>query len=247
MVFEDLPPTPTVHVIFSIFSAILIQIAAILILSRNKHSKTNQFFFAFLTGVGLHQFFDALMVIGIIILNNNTFANFFKDLSISALIVGLSFGALAVLLIFYGEKILAQNIQIGWWIFTLVFTLLGVLGDYVKTATTSYYYIPGKTRTEIGWIGVLVPVVVFTAIILIYLAMLSIQAVEPALKKRLILMLIGFIFIIAIVMLFDTAFVNPSFAQFISDNIRHFIAHLIAIIGGFILVYAVWNPLKASK
>jgi hypothetical protein len=243
-VAQALAENVVLHIVFSFSSGILLGIAGGVVLSRDRTSRLNQMFLGFFVGIGGHQLLDGVMTYFLIGLNDLGLASLFRDLSLAFLIIGLSFGALVALNLYYGQSVMKSNYLIIWGAFTLLLVIGGLVGD---TVLLGGYYgdIPSKTRDTLGWIGITGSLVIFSLIIIGFLVLLIRGVVDKTVQQKIIGIITGFTLINVVVFFFDIAFVVPLFQEIISTPLLHFLAHLIALIGGFINVAVLWSPMRS--
>ncbi|MFX1249311.1 MAG: hypothetical protein ACFFBQ_18110, partial [Promethearchaeota archaeon] len=93
------------HILFSSVSGLLLCGAGGVVLSRDKSARLNKMFLGFFMGIGLHQLLDALMTYFLFGPKNTNIANIVREFSIISLILGLSFGSLVALNLYYKETL----------------------------------------------------------------------------------------------------------------------------------------------
>ncbi|MFW9906051.1 MAG: hypothetical protein ACFFFH_17140 [Candidatus Thorarchaeota archaeon] len=238
------------HVIFSFISGLLLCIAGGVVLSRDKSSRLNKMFLGFFSGVGLHQIFDGIMTYYLFGLEDINVANIARDVSIVTLILGLSFGSLVALNLYYKETLFTTEKLLLWGSLTVVLIIFGVIGDYVTLIGSGGYgygdHTPGKIRELLGWIGITGSILIYSGIIVIFLFLLVREVVDSRVQKKILGIITGFILINAVVFFFDIAFVFPLFAQIMAVPILHFLVHLIALLGGILTIAVLWSPMSSS-
>jgi hypothetical protein len=257
---DDPTSTPTtggisssdLHILLSILSGLVLIGVGILNVSRNRTVRLNQIFFAFFVFIALYQIFDALMVyLGAS--SDNLVLNLVRDLSIASLVLGLGAGALSGMMIHYGEDIFFEqrNLLTGLAIVGILI-FLGILGDSSNISGGGGLYGGSGTHAEIsrdaiGWIGITGSFIVFSGI-LIYTLITLLPKIDSELRSRVIRLLLGFIFVIGLLFLFDIAFEFEFVSQgFMGDSIMHFLMHEVIVLGVLFVLSAFWTPLKEVK
>ncbi|MHA2295831.1 MAG: hypothetical protein ACXADA_07410 [Candidatus Hodarchaeales archaeon] len=241
---QTLPTNVMLHILFSFVSGSLLCLSGVVVFSRNKSSRSNQMFLGFFGGIGLHQILDGIMTYFLFGPKDTVFSNLFRDFSIGFLILGLNFGALAVLTIYYGdESLFVMNKLVPWMIILVPILIGGIIGDNVLLG--GYYGDqPSKTRDIFGWIGITGAFIVYSAIIALFLIFLAINVVDSTVQKKILGLIVGFLMIISVIFSFDISFVFPLFQQLIISPLAHLLVHLVALLGGLITVFVLWSPLK---
>ncbi|MFX0152430.1 MAG: hypothetical protein ACFFAJ_16705 [Candidatus Hodarchaeota archaeon] len=242
---ESLEPNVLLHIIASSVSGFVLGVAGGVVFTRKKDSRLNQLFLGFFVGIGLHQIFDAGMTYFHIGLNDIDVSNLLRDFSILFLILGLNFGALAVLTIYFGDQSLFKaNRLVPWFIIVGLLVLGGILGDNLLLG--GYYGDqPGKQRELIGWLGITGAFIVYSAIIVLFLVLLIIGIVDRTVQKKFVGLIAGFLMIITVVFCFDISFVFPLFQEIIKNSFGHLLTHAVALLGALITVIVLWSPMKS--
>jgi hypothetical protein len=231
------------HILFSSLSGLLLCVAGGVVLSREKNARLNKMFLGFFAGIGLHQLMDGLMTYFLFGQEDLSLSNLFRDLSIIALIVGLCFGSLVALNLYYKESLLSSTNLIIWGSLTLLLIIFGLIGDSVIPG--GYYDQPSKNRELLGWIGITGSILVFSAIIVLFLFLLIRDLVDSTIRQKVSGILLGFVLINVVVFFFDISFVFPLFREIIGQPVLHFLTHSIALLGGLLTVGILWSPLSS--
>ncbi|MFX0183080.1 MAG: hypothetical protein ACFE95_08370 [Candidatus Hodarchaeota archaeon] len=232
------------HIILSSISGLVLGIAGGLVFTRKKEERLNQLFLGFFVGIGLHQILDAGMTYFLFVLEDIDVSNLLRDFSIIFLIFGLNFGALAVLLIYYGDQSFFNIYRIvPWFVIVGLLALGGILGDNVLPG--GYGHQPGKQRELIGWIGITGAFIIYSIIIVLFLVLLFVGVVDKTIQKKFLGLISGFLMINAVVFCLDISFIVPLFQQIIMNNLTHVLVHVIALVGGLITVVVLWSPMKS--
>jgi hypothetical protein len=243
-VAQALAENVLLHVIFSFASGILLGIAGGVVLSRDKDLRLNQMFLGFFVGIGGHQILDGLMTYFLFGPKDIGIADLVRDFSIIFLIIGLSFGALVALNLYYGSNLFVTNNLIIWGGITSLLLIGGVIGDSVILG--GYYGDqPSKIRDIFGWIGITGSIFLYSIIIIVFLSLLIRNVVDSKVQQKVMGITIGFFLINLIVFSFDISFVFPLFRDIIAIPFFHFCVHLIALVGGFITVVVLWTPIQS--
>ena len=175
VVFEFL-----IHSSLNLVSGLMLLAIGLIILLRNFKSRNNQLLFCFFAFLGLFEIFDAF-TIGLRSDPSLSFLNIVKDFSVIFLILSLSFGFLAVLTIYYGDVSVFQlKYLIFWLAFTILIIVLAVIGDNIPEssfmAMQGFYMTVLIERSTIGLIGINGALLVFSALILLYLTKLYLNS-----------------------------------------------------------------------
>lgn len=230
------------HVFSGLITGILLIVVGVITLFRNRNNRVNQAFLGFLTGIGLYFCIDSSMFI------YSEFAfdilNLLRDLSICCLIIGLSLGAFATIIIQYGKSTAFNpRILIPWVIGSVLLVGLGIIGDSLMSgsdhhADAHFEY----SRLFLGWIGITGSMILFSLIITVNLLML-IRDSTADFRIRLLKILAGFIIIISLLLIFDIGFTLEVIESLIENLIIHISMHLGIIIGSILILNAFWSPL----
>jgi hypothetical protein len=232
------------HILFSTISGLLLCVAGGVVLSRDKSARLNKMFLGFFTGIGVHQLLDGAMTYFLFGVKDTVIANLIRDFSIVAFIIGLSFGSLVALNLYYKESLFTSSNLLIWGSLTALLIVFGVIGDYVILG--GYYGDqPSKIRELLGWIGITGSILVFSAIIVIFLFLLIRELVDITIQKKIIGITLGFVLINLVVFLFDISFVFPLFREIIAQPVLHFLAHSIALLGGILTIAVLWSPMSS--
>ncbi|MHA2339003.1 MAG: hypothetical protein ACXACX_16985, partial [Candidatus Hodarchaeales archaeon] len=133
-----------------------------------------------------------------------------------------------------------------------ILIFLGILGDSSNISGGGGLYGGSGTHAEIsrdaiGWIGITGSFIVFSGI-LIYTLITLLPKIDSELRSRVIRLLLGFIFVIGLLFLFDIAFEFEFVSQgFMGDSIMHFLMHEVIVLGVLFVLSAFWTPLKEVK
>lgn len=234
------------HIVFSSISGLLLCAAGGVVLSRDKSARLNKMFLGFFAGIGIHQILDGAMTYFLFGLEDIAVANLIRDFSIAALIIGLSFGSLVALNLYYKESLFTSRNLIIWGSLTALLIIFGVIGDYV-IISEGYYgdHNPSTIREILGWIGITGSFLVFSLVIIVFLLLLVRGIVDSTVQRKIIGITIGFILINLVVFLFDIAFVFPLFLEIIAQPVLHFLVHSIALVGGIVTIAVLWSPMSS--
>ncbi|MHA2226462.1 MAG: hypothetical protein ACXAC8_14730 [Candidatus Hodarchaeales archaeon] len=232
------------HIIFSSTSGLLLCVAGGVVLSRGRSQRLNKMFLGFFSGIGLHQVFDAIMNYFLFGPKDINLANILRDLSIISLIIGLSFGSLVALNLYYKETLFTSTKLLIWGSLTSILILFGIIGDYVTLG--GYYDQPSTIREIFGWIGITGSILIYSGIIVVFLTLLTREIVDTRVQRKIIGITVGSILINLVAFFFDVSFAFPLFREIIAQPIFHFLVHLIALIGGIITIAVLWSPISSS-
>lgn len=239
------------HIIFSSISGLSLCIAGGVVLSRDRSARLNKMFLGFFTGIGLHQIFDGIMTYFLYGVEDINVANIVRELSIVSLILGLSFGSLVALNLYYKETLFTTRKLLLWGSLTVVLVIFGIIGDYVTLVGSGGYgygdHTPSKIRELLGWIGITGSILIYSGIIVIFLFLLVREIVDSRVQRKILGILVGFILINLVVFFFDIAFTFPLFAQIIAEPILHFLIHLLALLGGLLTIGVLWSPMSSAS
>ncbi|UCG00351.1 MAG: hypothetical protein JSW11_11950 [Candidatus Heimdallarchaeota archaeon] len=239
------------HVIFSSISGLLLCVAGGVVLSRDRSARLNKMFLGFFTGIGLHQVFDGIMTYFLFGLEDINNANIVRELSIVTLILGLSFGSLVALNLYYKETLFTSTKLLIWGSLTVLLIIFGIFGDYVTLVETGGYgygdHEPGKIRELFGWIGITGSILIFSGIIVVFLFLLIREVVDTRVQRKIIGITVGFILINLVVFFFDISFAFAPFSAVIAQPILHFLIHLIALLGVIITITVLWSPMSSAS
>ena len=226
------------HVVFSISSGLLLIIAGAYLLYRKKESMISRFFSLFYMGLGLYQIFDGVFTFFYFISKNLFLANLSRDLSLMSLVAGLNFGALSVLVIYYGqEKVFQKQLLLGDGILLLFMFLGAVFGDY------STEFVP-KVRTPFGWIAIIGAFILFSFILVAFIILLMKNSVV-AVRNKLLQLLVGYLILVITLFAFDISFLITDIQVYILANpYYHFLMHVVALLGGFIMLLTLVKGFK---
>lgn len=232
------------HILFSSISGFLLFVAGGVVLSRDKSARLNKMFLGSFTGIGMHQLLDGAMAYFLFGQKDTVIANLIRDFSILALIIGLSFGALVALNLYYKESLFTSTNLLIWGSLTALLVVFGVIGDYVILG--GYYGDqPSKIRELFGWVGITGSILVFSALIIIFMFLLIRELVDTTVQKKIIGITLGFVLINFVVFLFDTSFVFPLFLEVIAQPVLHFLTHSIALLGAIMTIAVLWTPMSS--
>lgn len=251
-----------IHYITGFASAILLLIVGLLMLSRNSSSRVNQLLFGFFAGYGLFETIDATMAF---IASQKSFdtdlINLLLDLELIAVIIGIAFAGLAILVIRYGQStVLAMNNLALWGLGTIVFAASAVIGNSYRPHDLTVQ--PGNVhahfhieiiRDALGWIGVLGAVIFFTGIIVFVLfQLIRDKDLDSETKSRLKRLLIGFILIIGMVVSLDFIVITqnsiiPGLSALIADNVTHSLFHVFIFLGELLILWSFWTQIAEKE
>jgi hypothetical protein len=208
-------------------------------------------FLGFFTGIGLHQIFDGIMTYYLFGLEDVNVANIIRELSIITLILGLSSGSLVALNLYYKETLFTSTKLIVWGSLTVILIIFGIIGDYVILVETGGYgygdHEPGKIREFFGWIGITGSILIFSAIIVVFLFLLIREVVDTRVQRKIIGITVGFILINLVVFFFDISFAFSQFGAIIGQPIFHFLIHSIALLGALLNIIVLWSPMSSAS
>ncbi|MFX0211026.1 MAG: hypothetical protein ACFFDT_33920 [Candidatus Hodarchaeota archaeon] len=229
------------HIFSGLLTGLLLILVGFITLSRNKNNRVNQAFLGFFSGLGLHFCLDSILFIFQELPIESL--NLLRDLSILFLILGLSIGALATIIIHYGEgSIINPRVLIPWTLGTIFIAFLGVINDSLKSgdhhADAHFEY----NRSLLGWIGITGIAIVFT-ILIVYNLLILIRDSEKDFRLRLLKMISGFILIIVLTVAFDTGSAIEILEVLTENLIIHLSMHLGIIFGSILILNAFWTPL----
>jgi hypothetical protein len=178
-------------------------------------------------------------------------ANIVRELSIVSLILGLSFGSLVALNLYYKETLFTTTKLLIWSSLTVVLIIFGIIGDYVTLVGSGGYnygdHTPSKIREFLGWIGITGSILIYSGIIIFFLFLLVRDLVDSRVQRKILGILVGFILINVVVFFFDIAFAYPLFAQIIAEPFFHLLAHTIALLGGLLTIGVLWTPMSSAS
>ncbi|MFX0123088.1 MAG: hypothetical protein ACFFAE_05580 [Candidatus Hodarchaeota archaeon] len=239
------------HIIFSSISGLLLCVAGGVVLSRDRSARLNKMFLGFFAGIGLHQVFDGIMTYFLFGLEDINVANIFRELSIVSLILGLSFGSLVALNLYYKETLFTSTKLLIWGSLTGLLIIFGIIGDYVTLVESGGYgygdHTPSKIRELFGWLGITGSFLIYSGIIVIFLFLLIREVVDTRVQRKIIGITVGFILINLVMFFFDISFVFPLFGEMIAQPVLHFLIHSIALIGGILTIIVLWSPMSPSS
>ena len=231
------------HILLSPLSGILLVIAAVFVLLRDPKYRINQYFMVFLAGLGLYQIFDGFMYQALFIDGNNELSNLLRDLSLASLIIGLSFGAIASITIYYGEEYFSSPTRIVPALLGVVVLILGSV-FFDSTRLT-----PERTQTRdvIGWAAMLATFLVLGTLIVLYPIKLLQNVVDPNVQTKIKQLAIGLFLIIFVLFLFDIAFVVTLILTLVANDFIHLVVHLLVLGGAVVCVKVLSEPLQSSS
>jgi membrane-bound metal-dependent hydrolase YbcI (DUF457 family) len=229
------------HIFSGLLTGLLLILVGLITLSRNKNNRVNQAFLGFFVGLGLHFGLDSTLFIFQELPIESL--NLLRDLSLLCLILGLSIGAFATVIIHYGEgSVINPRVLIPWTLGTLLSAFLGIINDTLKSgdhhAEAHFEY----NRSLLGWIGITGIAIVFSLLI-VYNLLILIRESETDFRLRLLKMISGFILIIVLTLTFDTGSAIDILEVLTEDLIVHLSMHLGIIIGSIVILNAFWTPL----
>ncbi|MHA2363941.1 MAG: hypothetical protein ACXAC7_08275 [Candidatus Hodarchaeales archaeon] len=243
-----------VHIMLSLLAGVILLLVAVISLMRDKTARINQLFSLFFLFGAIRFLSDSILVwiadqgedVG-----SPELYNFFRDFIVGSLILSLALGSYAVYKIFYGDSInySDKSIVVSFLIFILTF-ILSIFGDFVKSEeSNSHTHSHGFTvqRESFGWIGIIIALIFFSAIISYYIYSLYIVS-DPELQNRLLRLFGGFAIVLITFFLFDIAeFVEEIEKVVIQNDFGHFLLHLLTISGAIIILSTFWTPLTKKN
>jgi hypothetical protein len=242
------------HIIFSFISAFILVLVGIINFTRNKTNKLNQIFLGFYLFIGLFQFFDALLIL----LGTDIeiqFANLIRDFIITSLILGLAFGVLGVLLIYFGENFVFSKNTVLFELSSLsILLIISLFSDSVNVVSGGIGY--GSlgahvqpTRTELGWIIISSYYLLSLTIIIVVLGKLLMDKnTEPELKNKLLRLLLGLVLSISFLLIFDLSFAIQEIVNIVLNNyIIHFFAHAVIVLGALLILSAYVTTIEKNN
>ena len=256
------------HFIASFISGILLVIVGLAVLLRQKNSIINRLFFCFFELMGFYELLTAVQVIllngtmifvnngtGAYIMSGTTSANIIRALLTISFILALASGALATLIINYGEADIMNLRTLGLGAaVTVLLLIIAVTGESTSMPTVDMMkqmiaLMGGMMsnvvyRTNSGWIGFYISIILFATIIVIMLG-IRVKNDKGSVQSKLLRLLIGSLLVIGVLAFFDYIQVTGNF-MFIMMNLEtHALLHNITFIGEILILSAFWTPIRS--
>ena len=230
------------HFIASFISGSLLVIVGLAVLLRQKNSIINRLFFCFFELMGFYELLTAVQVIllngtmifvnngtGAYIMSGTTSANIIRALLTISFILALASGALATLIINYGEADIMNLRTLGLGAaVTVLLLIIAVTGESTSMPTVDMMkqmiaLMGGMMsnvvyRTNSGWIGFYISIILFATIIVIMLG-IRVKNDKGSVQSKLLRLLIGSLLVIGVLAFFDYIQVTGNF-MFIMMNLE---------------------------